>query len=78
MEKFECGDCGCFYWVKDRNDFDCPNCEQIDLWLKADEENRKHNIDKALKLKDEFHQKYIMLDKKDQKNLNEYLDSIGA
>ena len=27
-EKFECADCGCFYWVKDRDNFDCPNCEQ--------------------------------------------------
>jgi rubrerythrin len=26
-EKFECSDCGCFYWVKDRNDFECPNCK---------------------------------------------------
>ena len=25
-EKFECGDCGCYFWVKDRNKFDCPNC----------------------------------------------------
>lgn len=25
-EKFECSECGCFYWVKDRNDFECPNC----------------------------------------------------
>jgi Zn finger protein HypA/HybF involved in hydrogenase expression len=29
MEKFECGDCGCYYWVDDRNTFDCPNCEQL-------------------------------------------------
>ena len=50
----------------------------IDLWIKAEDENRKDNIDKALKLKDEFHQKYITLDKKDQIDLNEYLDSIGA
>jgi len=28
QEKFECADCGCFYWVKDRNNFECPNCEQ--------------------------------------------------
>ena len=50
----------------------------IDLWLKAEDENRKDNTDKALELKDEFHQKYLKLDKKDQKYLNEYLDSIGA
>ena len=27
LEKFECGDCGCYFWVENRNDFDCPNCE---------------------------------------------------
>lgn len=27
MEKFECADCGCYYWVKDRDLFECPNCE---------------------------------------------------
>ena len=25
--KFECGDCGVYYWVEDRNNFECPNCE---------------------------------------------------
>ena len=29
-EKFECDDCGCYYWVEDRDDFDCPNCEEIE------------------------------------------------
>ena len=24
--KFECGDCGCYFWVEDRNNFNCPNC----------------------------------------------------
>ena len=28
-EKFECNDCGCYYMVKDRSDFDCPNCEDM-------------------------------------------------
>tara|TARA_Y100000310_G_scaffold335669_1_gene418273 strand:+ start:189 stop:425 length:237 start_codon:yes stop_codon:yes gene_type:complete len=27
-EKFECGDCGCFFWVKSRDGFKCPNCEE--------------------------------------------------
>jgi len=27
LEKFVCGDCGCYYWVEDRNNFKCPNCE---------------------------------------------------
>jgi len=25
-EKFECMDCGCYFWVDDRNNFICPNC----------------------------------------------------
>lgn len=29
MEKFECADCGCYYWVKDRDLFECPNCEKV-------------------------------------------------
>ena len=33
MEKFECGDCGCFYWVEDRSNFDCPNCDQTEINL---------------------------------------------
>ena len=28
QEKFECANCGCFYWVKDRDEFECPNCKQ--------------------------------------------------
>ena len=28
LEKFEYGDCGCYFWVKDRNDFECPNCKE--------------------------------------------------
>ena len=50
----------------------------IDLWLEAEEENRNHNINKALTLKNQFYQEYIKLNKKDQIDLNEYLDSIGA
>jgi hypothetical protein len=30
QEKFECADCGCFYWVEDRSNFECPNCEVVD------------------------------------------------
>ena len=33
MEKFECSDCGCFYWVEDRSNFDCPNCDQTEINL---------------------------------------------
>lgn len=25
-EKFECYGCSCYFWVDDRNEFDCPNC----------------------------------------------------
>lgn len=27
MEKFECMDCGCYFKVENRNNFDCPNCQ---------------------------------------------------
>ena len=26
-EKFECDVCSCYFWVEDRNNFECPNCE---------------------------------------------------
>jgi rubrerythrin len=29
-EKFECMDCGCYFYVENRNDFDCPNCEYLE------------------------------------------------
>ena len=25
--KFECDKCGCYFWVEDRNNFECPNCK---------------------------------------------------
>ena len=28
MEKFECDLCGCYFYVEDRNDFECPNCKE--------------------------------------------------
>lgn len=28
LEKFECPNCGCYFWVKDRSSFECPNCEE--------------------------------------------------
>ena len=27
--KFECDVCGCYFWVENRNNFNCPNCEEI-------------------------------------------------
>jgi len=29
-EKFECDECGCYYYVDDRDDFECPNCEDME------------------------------------------------
>lgn len=31
QEKFECMDCGCYFWVDNRDGFECPNCKQIKL-----------------------------------------------
>tara|TARA_R110000824_G_scaffold201976_1_gene386160 strand:+ start:186 stop:380 length:195 start_codon:yes stop_codon:yes gene_type:complete len=31
-EKFECDECGCYYYTDDRDDFDCPNCEDMDAY----------------------------------------------
>ena len=28
-EKYECNECGVYYWVIDRDTFECPNCEEI-------------------------------------------------
>jgi hypothetical protein len=28
-EKFVCDECGCFFWVESRNEFECPNCNHI-------------------------------------------------
>tara|TARA_R100001244_G_scaffold60743_1_gene51008 strand:+ start:1268 stop:1465 length:198 start_codon:yes stop_codon:yes gene_type:complete len=38
-EKFECADCGCFYWVNDRDEFECPNCDNLQL-----EKDIKNNL----------------------------------
>lgn len=40
IEKYECHDCGVYYWVIDRDNFECPNCEQIDK-LKINYKNNK-------------------------------------
>ncbi len=26
LEKYECHDCGVYYWVLDRDEFECLNC----------------------------------------------------
>lgn len=30
LEKFECDRCGCYFYVKSRDGFICPNCESGD------------------------------------------------
>ena len=30
VEKFECPNCGVYYWVEDRSYFECPKCETMD------------------------------------------------
>jgi len=30
-EKYICDDCGCDFMVKDRNNFECPNCKEKEL-----------------------------------------------
>lgn len=29
-EKFECMDCGCYFYVESRNGFECPNCKYLE------------------------------------------------
>lgn len=28
LDKYECHKCGVYYWVIDRDDFECPNCQE--------------------------------------------------
>lgn len=46
-EKFECDDCGCYYYVDDRDDFDCPNCEDMEQTERCikNADNPQKNID---------------------------------
>lgn len=30
--KFECDKCGCYFYVEDRNKFECPNCLNKELF----------------------------------------------
>lgn len=53
----------------------------IQMWLDAEEENRKHTQegeDKCLDLKDEFSKEYEKLSKEDQEYVGDYLESVGA
>lgn len=55
--------------------------EIIQLWLDAEEENRKHTkegIDKCLELKDKFSKKFDKLSNEDKEYVKDYLDSVAA
>jgi hypothetical protein len=53
----------------------------IQLWLDAEEENRKHTQageDKCLELKSEFSDEFKKLSSEDQQFVSDYLESVGA
>jgi Zn finger protein HypA/HybF involved in hydrogenase expression len=40
--KFECDICGCYFWVPERDGFECPNCRDRELiYLKDDKERNQ-------------------------------------
>ena len=55
--------------------------EMVDLWLDAEEENRKHTpegIQKCLELKEQFSNEFEKLSDEDKQYVKDYLDSVGA
>jgi Zn finger protein HypA/HybF involved in hydrogenase expression len=36
LEKYECHECGVYYWVIDRDGFECPNCQDNEHLKKLD------------------------------------------
>jgi hypothetical protein len=53
----------------------------IQLWLDAEEENRKHTLegdDKCLELKTKFSEEFQKLSGKDKIYVSEYLEEVGA
>ena len=50
----------------------------IQLWLDAEEENRKGNDEKCLELKDQFSSEWEKLTLDDKQYVNDYLESVGA
>ena len=55
--------------------------EIVELWLDAEEENRKYteeSTSKCLELKQKFSEKYDNLSLKDKQYVKEELDSLGA
>ena len=43
--KFECDKCGCYFWVDDRNSFECPNCKQIKLEMEKEKDKIEIDIE---------------------------------
>ena len=57
------------------------NSELIQMWLDAEEENRKHTKegdDKCLELKVKFSKEFDQLSDEDKKYVKGYLDDLGA
>ncbi len=50
----------------------------IELWLQAEEENRKGKDQSSLKLKEKFYQNLKTISKRKQAHVIEYLESCGA
>lgn len=50
----------------------------IELWLQAEEENRKGKDKYCLKLKGKFYQNLKTISKRKQAHVIEYLESCGA
>ena len=53
----------------------------IDLWLDAEEENRKHTQEgenKCIELKDQFSVEFEKLSDEDKEYVNDYLESVAA
>jgi len=50
----------------------------IELWLQAEEENRKGTDKSSLKLKEKFVQNLKTISKRKQAHIIEYLESCGA
>lgn len=52
--KFVCADCSVYYWINDRNNFICPNCEDKnnicdECGLIHSEDNNKLSIKEDVK-----------------------------
>jgi hypothetical protein len=50
----------------------------VELWLEAEEENRKDNSAKCLELKEKFSQEYNKLSLEDKEFVRDELESLGA